>query len=173
MKEPTLREVPLANGRFDQDCVPVGNECMYKRHYRKYSRILRQYNRVVRFAAGSSKMTTFVNTFEPRRDASRISKMVSTSPIIPCIICITYQSYFHICTLPNLPPWTSTTLATELQSDSSRPSSPAMNGKSSSASAVAKPPGAQVRCVAFAFHVAPANAHWTFLRLLAPACCPF
>jgi hypothetical protein len=36
-KERTLREVPLANGRFDEDCVTVGDECVYKRHYRKYS----------------------------------------------------------------------------------------------------------------------------------------
>lgn len=45
-KKRTLREVPLANGRLDEDCVSMGNDCMYKRHYRKYSRISR-YNLMV------------------------------------------------------------------------------------------------------------------------------
>lgn len=52
-KERTLREVPLANGRFDEDCVTVGNECVYKRHYRKYSWNLSQYNLMVSKRRGS------------------------------------------------------------------------------------------------------------------------
>ena len=36
--ERTLREVPLANRRLHKNCVPVSNECVYKRHYCKYSR---------------------------------------------------------------------------------------------------------------------------------------
>jgi hypothetical protein len=54
-KERTLGEVPLANGRLDENCVPVGDECMYKRHDRKYSRIFRRYSRVVSKGQGSSK----------------------------------------------------------------------------------------------------------------------
>jgi len=76
--------------------------------------------------------------------------MVGTSSIIPWVIYFTYQFRVSIPVLFQIRPVsTSTTPSTEHQSDSSRPSSPAMNGKSASASAVAKPPGTQVRCVHF------------------------
>ncbi len=104
--------------------------------------------------------------------------MVSTSSIIPCFIYFTYRFRVSIPVLfQNHPISISTTSSTELQSDSSRPSSPAMNGKSASASAsaVAKPPGTQVRCVPFAFHVATSRqrmltgysiSRWRLLAIL-------
>ena len=88
-KKRTLREVPLANGRLDEDCVSMGNDCMYKRHYGKYSRISR-YNLMVSKRQEAARRQALCAPLDPHLDTHRISKMVSIPSIIPGNLCFTY-----------------------------------------------------------------------------------
>ena len=88
-KKRTLREVPLANGRLDEDCVSMGNDCMYKRHYRKYSRISR-YNLMVSKRQEAARRQALCAPLDPHLDTQRILKMVSIPSIIPGNLCFTY-----------------------------------------------------------------------------------
>lgn len=91
---------------------------------------------------------------EPSQTPAEFRKWSARPRLFPALYTL-LTSFVSIHVLVQIHPIsTSTTTSMELQSDSSRPSSPAMNGKSASTSAVAKPPGTQARCVSFAFHVA-------------------
>ena len=106
VKQRTLREVPLANRRLNEDCVPVGNECVYKRHYRKYSRILWRYNTMVskrQAAARCRPLWTFLLLdLGPKRQQNFENGRHILDYSLGYILYLPI-SCFYTCTLPNSP----------------------------------------------------------------------